>query len=331
MGAVGSWGTNLAVACCESKNQSYGDVSHPGKRDEGNGNSEILYKAAAARLLMGERSLMIQETIPARGGRLVNSADGSLFELDECPVSRRRFQMTVGKMMTFILVTGCLLGFVILAERAIQNPPPRRAMCMNNLKQIGLALHNYQTEYGAFPPAYIADEAGRPMHSWRVLILPYMDEQDLYDDYDFSEPWNGPHNSRLLAKMPRLFSCPTRDWAATSRPSLTSYVLVTGRGTMFPGPQSSRLDQVTDGSPNTLMVTEASNVQIPWTKPDDLDARSMSFRINDPKRPSISSQHPNGANALFADLACRFLPESTTAYRLRALFTIAGGEPVTWD
>jgi prepilin-type processing-associated H-X9-DG protein len=239
--------------------------------------------------------------------------------------------MTVGKMMTLILVTGCLLGFGILADRAMQNPPPRRAMCMNSLIQIGLALHNYHTAFNAFPPAYIADDTGRPKHSWRVLILPYMDEQALYDDYDFSEPWNGPHNSTLLAKMPRLFSCPARDWEATSRPSLTSYVLVTGPGMMFVQADSIRIDQVTDGTLFTLMVVETSNVEIPWTKPDDLDLRTMSLRINDPKSPSISSQHPKGANTLFADGCCRFLPESTSAERLKSLLTIAGGEPVTWD
>jgi Protein of unknown function (DUF1559) len=239
--------------------------------------------------------------------------------------------MTVGKMMTLILVTGCLLGFVILAERAMECPPPWRAMCMNNLKQIGMALHNYQTAYNAFPPAFIADETGRPMHSWRVLLLPYLEEEALYNDYDFSEPWDGPHNSRLLAKMPRLFSCPTRDSAATRRPSVTSYVLVSGPGTMFPGAESTRYEQVTDGSDNTLAAVEISNVQIPWTKPEDLDVRTMSLLINDPKRQSISSQHLKGANAVFADASCRFLPESTTADRLRSLFTIAGGEPVSHE
>jgi hypothetical protein len=157
--------------------------------------------------------------------------------------------MTVAKMMTLILVTGCLLGFVILAERAMECPPPWRGMCMNKLKQIGLALH----------------------------------------------------------------------------------VLVSGPGTMFPGAESTRYEQVTDGSDNTLAAVEISNVQIPWTKPEDLDVRTMSLLINDPKRQSISSQHLKGANALFADASCRFLPESTTADRLRSLFTIAGGEPVTKD
>jgi prepilin-type processing-associated H-X9-DG protein len=106
---------------------------------------------------------------------------------------------------------------------------------------------------------------------------------------------------------------------------------VTGPGMMFVQADSIRIDQVTDGTLFTLMVVETSNVEIPWTKPDDLDLRTMSLRINDPKSPSISSQHPKGANTLFADGCCRFLPESTSAERLKSLLTIAGGEPVTWD
>jgi Protein of unknown function (DUF1559) len=251
--------------------------------------------------------------------------------IENPPIVRRRFQMTVGRLMKVIFAAGCLMGLVMLWDRAQRDPVPWRGMCRNNLKQIGLALHNYHQVYGAFPPAYIADETGRPMHSWRVLLLPYMEEQKLYAEYDFNEPWNGPHNSKLLAKMPRLFSCPRRDQNANRRPSFTSYVVVIGPGTMFPESESIRLDQVTDGSANTLMVVEVSNVQIPWTKPEDLQVRTMSLRINDEKRPSISSHHPGGAEALYGDGACRFMKESITADHLKSLFSIAGGEPVTQD
>src|SRR5262245_66359 len=78
----------------------------------------------------------------------------------------------------------------------------RRSQCKNNLKQIALALLNYESRYGTFPPAYVADESGKPMHSWRVLILPDLDQQALYNDYNFSEPWDGPNNSRLLTRIP---------------------------------------------------------------------------------------------------------------------------------
>src|SRR5262245_48474313 len=69
--------------------------------------------------------------------------------------------------------------------------------CRTNLWQLGLALHNYYNEHGHFPPPYVADAAGKSMHSWRVLILPYLGRQDLYDAYDLNEPWNGPSNRKL--------------------------------------------------------------------------------------------------------------------------------------
>lgn len=84
----------------------------------------------------------------------------------------------------------------------------RRCQCANNVKQILIALHNCHDDHGSFPPAYVADESGRPIHSWRVLILPYMDRQDLYDQYDFHEPWNSPGNRELLATTGNPYHCP---------------------------------------------------------------------------------------------------------------------------
>ena len=106
--------------------------------------------------------------------------------------------------------------------------------------QILLALHNYHSEYNALPPAYVADANGKPMHSWRVLILPYMEQSALYNRYKFNEPWNGPNNITLLNSMPSIFACPSRFSNPTN---LTSYVAVTGPGTMFPAP----------GRPNSTM------------------------------------------------------------------------------
>ena len=254
--------------------------------------------------------------------------EGPSSDIDLPPVAPRRFKLTVGKMMRMILVAGLLVGLFVLVDRAVQEPVPRRAMCTNNLKQIGLALYNYQSAFGVFPPAYIADETGKPAHSWRVLILPYLEEQELYDEYDFSEPWDGPHNSKLLAKMPRMFSCPSRDRNATRRPSRTSYVAVTGPGTMFPGSDSIRLDQVTDGPPRTITVVESLSVEIPWTKPDDLDIRTMSLQLNDKQNPGISSDHPGGAQVLFANGSSRFLKASIQSDLLMALVTIAGDESI---
>ena len=81
-------------------------------------------------------------------------------------------------------------------------------MCTNNLKHIGLALLNYNDIFGCFPPAYTTDANGKPMHSWRVLILPFIEQQTLYKRYRFDEPWDGPNNSLLAKEMPSVFPLP---------------------------------------------------------------------------------------------------------------------------
>ena len=118
--------------------------------------------------------------------------------------------------------------------------------CANNLKQIGLALHAYHERYGVLPPAYVADANGRPMHSWRVLLLPFLEQQSLYDWYDFREPWDGPHNIKLLNNTPSCYICPSRLSYPTT---VTSYVAITGPGTMFPAPRLSSSATLPTGYP----------------------------------------------------------------------------------
>jgi prepilin-type processing-associated H-X9-DG protein len=258
------------------------------------------------------------------------------FELDMHPVvvkparAGRRRPMSVWTLMKLVFALACSLGLFTWLARAVGDAreAARRSQCLCNLCSIKLALHNYHDQYGTLPPAYIADAQGRPMHSWRVLLLPFMEQSPLYNQYDFGEPWNGPNNIKLVNSMPSVFACPSRFSNPTA---LTSYVAITGPGTMFPGTGSVKFADVTDGLANTLLIVEVANVNIPWTAPQDLDVRTMSFGVNDPKRPGISSKHPGGANVVFGDASYRFLPEAISPGNLRALITIAGGEGISAD
>jgi prepilin-type processing-associated H-X9-DG protein len=255
--------------------------------------------------------------------------DEDSFRIGPGPSGTRRL-MSVQRLMKWIFVLGCGLGLLVnlghLLDAMLSGGVPRRAICVNNLKMISLALYSYHERFGSFPPAYIPDASGRPMHSWRVLILPFLDEQPLYDQYDFGEPWNGPNNIKVLNSMPRFFACPHRSPNPKKR---TSYVVITGPGTLFPGASSVKVVDISDGTPNTLMVVETDNVDIPWTSPIDLDVRSMSLQINDRKAPGISSQHPRGANVSYVDGTVRWLGEKISDEEaLRALITIAGGEGI---
>ncbi len=244
------------------------------------------------------------------------------FIADEpAPIPRRGIRLTT--LMVGVLVVGGLLGLLIRnAERP--GEAARRSQCVNHLKQIGLALHDYHSVYGCFPPAYVADATGKPMHSWRVLITPFMEGSSFYTSYNLAEPWDSPHNRRMVDQYrPSYYECPSRGVKRV----LTSYVMIVGPKTAAPGVHSIKLDDIRDGTDRTILIAEVANVDIPWAEPRDLDAGSMSWIINDPSRPSVSSLHRK-PHVLLADGIVRRLDPWEPATTLHSLTTISGGEAV---
>ncbi|MBI3863226.1 MAG: DUF1559 domain-containing protein [Planctomycetia bacterium] len=219
----------------------------------------------------------------------------------------------------------CVGGPVALLLPAVQQAreAARRSQCKNNLKMIGLALHNYHEQHGSLPPAYVADANGKPMHSWRVLILPQLDQQALYDEYKFSEPWDGPNNSRLLSRMPAVFKCPSHAGGADD--TTTAYAAVFGEHCAFPGAKSVSFKDFTDGTSNTMLVAEASHAAIPWMKPEDVDVKK---HPTIPDMQGFSSDHVGGLQVLMADGSVRFLSQHLSPQTLQALFTRDGDEKI---
>jgi len=217
-----------------------------------------------------------------------------------------------GSLMIAAVGTALLLPAVQQAREAA-----RRTQCRNNLMMIMLALHNYHDTYGHFPPAVIHPPGGKPPYSWRVALLPFLEEEELYKQYNFNEPWDGPNNRKLLERMPECFRCPS----SRMPKHCTSYAVITGPSTLFQGKEGVRIAEVTDGLSGTLAVVETER-QIPWTKPEDLKY--------DPAGPlpPIGSAHPGGYNAAFADGTVRFISRNIDEKLLRALITISGGETV---
>ena len=188
----------------------------------------------------------------------------------------------------------------------------RRSQCKNNLKQIGLALHNYNEVFGSFPPAFVADENGKPMYSWRVLILPYLDHQPLYEQYDLSQPWDSPANKEVLDNMPPVFGCPSSPIGNT-----TNYAGVFGPNCVFTGAEVIKLRDITDGASNTLIVGEVESSDIPWTKPEDIDITKHPG-LSDPA--GFNSSHVGGAHFLLCDGQVRFVSEQIKQETLQNLF-----------
>ncbi len=217
---------------------------------------------------------------------------------------------------------------VLLFPRSSSRTSARRTICKNNLKQIGLALHSYHDHYGCFPPAYIADDRGRPMHSWRVLILPYLDWAPLYNKYRFDEPWDGPNNSKLSEKCPIVFQCPSDVEACDESLPWTSYVAVIGPRTCWPGAEPLRIGEVADGTSVTLHVVEVRTSGIHWMEPRDLHVTEMASSINPRTGQGISSAHEGGADVLLADGSVRFIDEKVRVETLNRLIERDDGEDV---
>ncbi len=239
---------------------------------------------------------------------------------------------------------GGLAGLATLAWNllfpplGVPRPVSRRFQCSSNLRQIALALHHYHDVHGSFPPTYVPDAMGRPMHSWRVLILPYLERMDLYDRYDFHEPWNGPNNRKLALEMPRVFACPSQP-KPKGGPLETNYVAVVGPHTAWPEAKPRNLSQFADGTSQTLLVVEVHDSGISWLEPRDLHMVQMPLTINPPRGQGVSSRHGspqdkgrgNCAQAAFCDGHMEVLPSDLPPSTLRALLTADGGEDLGQD
>lgn len=196
-----------------------------------------------------------------------------------------------------------------------------RPMIRNQLKLIGLALHNYHDAYGTFPPAYVADENGRRLHSWRVLILPYLDQRALYEQYDFSEPWNGPNNVKLVTQRPNIYGYPGQKGDAT----VTAYAAIVGEPCVLRGTEPVAIKDIRDGTSNTLVAGEAVGAGIPWTKPQDVEFDQFTHWGD---ANGFSGGFPvGGAYMLSADGSVHFLSDEAPDKELaRSMFTRAGGD-----
>jgi prepilin-type processing-associated H-X9-DG protein len=231
--------------------------------------------------------------------------------------------IAVVAVLGVVLLGGAVLAALLIPTIIAGREAARRAQCVHNLTQIASAMRSYEVANGCFPPAYIADKYGKPMHSWRVLLLPYLGQQDLYDRYRFEEPWNSDNNRAITDLSIGLFQCPAQP--ATKEPT-TNYMMVVGPHTISDGPESRKIAEITDGLAHTILVVEVADSAVWWTEPEDLHFDQMTFRINGGKRQEISSYHPQGANVAFCDGSVRLLNNSMNPQLVKAMTTIDGGE-----
>lgn len=200
-----------------------------------------------------------------------------------------------------------------------------RRTVMNSLKQLGLGMHNFHDLHGRFPPQKLVDGEGTPMLSWRVLILPFLDQKDLYDQFRLNEPWDSEHNLRLATQMPDVFRSPD-DSAELTAAGRTRFVGPLTDQSMLGRPGDSvQIREIIDGTSNTIMVVQTTADQaVIWTKPADLVIRD--------DRP-VFEQIAGGAELLAAgmcDGAALYLNRTFPEQIMRAVLSIDGRELFEW-
>jgi hypothetical protein len=270
---------------------------------------------ALASLILGIASLLIPviAAIPA----IVLGILG----LKEVRESRGRVEgggMAVAGLALAAVSTLCWGGSWLMLYPAVGRvrEAAARTQSANNLKQIALAMHNYHATYGSLPPAAIYSPTGKPLLSWRVAILPFIEQNNLYRLFKLDEPWDSPNNKPLLGYVVRTYQFP-KDIGLP--PDHTIYRVFEGPGTAFEGRRRLTLREFTDGTSNTVLVVEADQ-GVPWTKPDELP-----FDPNQPVAP-IQGHFAGGFQAALADGSIKLITKNTSERTLRSAITRNGGE-----
>jgi hypothetical protein len=212
------------------------------------------------------------------------------------------------------VAAGFLLPAVYSAREAA-----RRSQSVYNLKMIALAMHNYHAQNNHFPAAAICDADGKPLLSWRVAILPFIEQQALYDQFHLDEPWDSEHNKALAESIPAIYVAPTSRSVPRGQ---TFYQVFTGNGAAFEETEPAGIQDFTDGTSNTILVVEGGT-PVPWTKPEDIsfDPEKDVPRLGGPG-------YKGGFDAAFADGSVKFLKFTIDMDVLKALITRAGGEVI---
>ncbi len=228
----------------------------------------------------------------------------------------------VGTAMVCVVAFFCVISASFLWPRFRQSlQRSSQGRDFENMQLLARALNEYSDRYGTYPTPVVVDSAGKPLYSWRVLILPFLGHDELYKRFDLKQPWDSVANSNLHREMPPEFASPN-SLDATGNYE-TNYVLITGAGTLFPpaGPMSPKnIDQ-----PTLLLVETKNNTT--WCAPGDIDI-GRSFKVGNKPMVDVGGLHRTSFTAMTVDEDSFRIPTDVPLTVLNALVSPNGGENV---
>lgn len=233
------------------------------------------------------------------------------------------------KSMLGRLAKGAVLVLVFLVLALLLGPSPFRNVrgaeirnrCISQVRQVMLAVLNYEAEHGQFPPAYTVDAAGNPLHSWRTLILPYMDEQALFEKIDLSKPWDDPVNAQARESCPEAYRCP----GVTLEKGMTTYLAVVDPQGVMSGATPRKMTEVTDGTSRTMVLIDVPAARsVHWMSPVDADLKMLTGSAMTGEK-----NHAGGVSPVaFLDCHVKAMSIEELFKNCRSMTTIAGRDHV---
>lgn len=237
-------------------------------------------------------------------------------------------------LVTLLIVGSLLFAAIRFGGRTMSTLANSREQTasIRNLEKVAAALNSYAADQGTYPPPFTVDSQNRKLHSWRVLLLPYLGEEDLYNEFDLNLAWDHPVNQTIATyQMPSVYQHPSGMTAG--RFNQCAYYYVVGNETLFPSRGPLGPDDILDDPAQTILVTEGSPKMntMSWIEPVELDFSQMQGRIGNAMGSEAGGWIDGGVAFVTADGRGHFLADTTEPATFRALITPRGGERLSDD
>lgn len=242
----------------------------------------------------------------------------------ESPPKKRSITIVLVIVFCVFLFCGGVAALLVPARECAREAA-RRMQCTSNMKQLGLGMHLFHDANEHFPGYDDPDHAEYEPCSWRVQMLPYIEEGQLYERYDRTQSWNATTNMALGKKIVSTYRCPSNPNDSITDTDILSVV---GPNCVFRDKGSTKSADITDGASNTIMFVESADSGIHWMEPRDLKFEDARIVKMDSKGPGIRSHHPGVVNVTFCDGSIRSISQAIDPKLLKALMTIDGGEVI---